>query len=255
VTTLPASSKPSSEERPEPVRLDPARPVTDHLEELRWRIIFSLLVFAGATVVSWMFVDRALLWLARPVGSFIFTTPAEAFLVRLKLAASIGVIIAFPFLLYQVWSFVEVALEMRERTLIKSVLPASCGLFYLGGAIALFGVVPLAAHFLLAFGGPALRPMITLDAYLSFVTWMIIGFGLFFQLPLAIVALSRAGIVNPWKLTLYRKHAVVFILIAAAVLTPGPDIISQLILATPSYLLFEISLIIAKRVYPKPQLP
>lgn len=254
MTTLPASPKPSSADRPKRLTSDLPLPVTDHLEELRWRIISSLLALAIGFVICWFFVDPALAYLAKPVGNFVFTSPAEAFLVRLQLAASMGVVLAFPFFLYQIWRFVEVALELRERSLVKAILPASCTLFYFGGLLAFFGVVPFAAHFLLAFSGPYLKPMISLDSYLSFVTWMIIGFGLFFQLPLAIVALSKAGIVNPWKLGLYRKHAVVAIFIISAVLTPGPDVISQMILAVPSYLLFEISLILARRVYPKPKL-
>lgn len=269
MTTSPASPKPSSEERPDRLpadrpghpesgegqaglTADPARPVTDHLEELRWRILACLVVLAAAGGISWIFVDRALMWLAQPVGAFVFTSPAEAFLVRLKLAAGMGVVIAFPIFLFQIWRFVEVALELRERSLVKNILPISCALFYLGMALALFGVVPLAARFLMEFSGPYLRPMISLQSYLSFVIWMIVGFGLFFQLPLAVVALSRAGIVNPWKLTLYRKHVVVGILIAAAVLTPGPDLVSQMILAIPSWLLFEVSLILARRMAPVP---
>jgi len=254
VTTSPASPKLSSADRPKRLASDLPLPVTDHLEELRWRIISSLIAFCVTCGASWFFVDKALAWLARPVGSFVFTSPAEAFLIRLKLAASMGVIAAFPFFLYQIWRFVEVALELKERSLVRSILPASCFLFYFGGVLALFGVVPFAARFLLAFRGPYLRPMISLGAYLSFVTWMIIGFGMFFQLPLAIVALSRARIVNPWKLGLYRKHAVVGILIGSAVLTPGPDVVSQMVLAVPSYLLFEVSLILARRVYPRPNL-
>lgn len=253
MTTFPASPKPSSAEQPEIVRVDRAVPVTDHLEELRWRIIHSILVFVGAFVVCWFFTDRALEWLAKPVGNFIFMSPAEAFLTRMQLAASMGVILAFPYFLYQIWRFVEVALNVTERRLVGSVLPASCTLFYFGGLLALFGVVPFAAHFLLAFSGPYLKPMISLDSYLTFVTWMIIGFGVFFQLPLAIVALSKAGIINPYKLTLYRRHAIVVIVACSAFLTPGPDVISQMILAIPSYLLFEVSLILAKRAYPKPK--
>jgi sec-independent protein translocase protein TatC len=250
VTTLPVSPKHSSAAKPDLAARDVPRPALDHLEELRWRILTSLLVLATATAIGWFYVDRALFWLAQPVGAFVFTSPAEAFLVRLKVAAGLGAFATFPFFLFQAWRFVEIALELRERTLIRAILPASCLLFYTGMALALFGVVPVAARFLIDFGGPYLRPMISFGAYLSFVIWMILGFGLFFQLPLGIVALSRAGIVNPWKLKLYRKHAVVFILVAAALLTPGPDIVSQMILALPSYLLFEGSLIIARRVSP-----
>jgi len=199
-------------------------------------------------VASWFYVDTVITWLARPVGTFIFTSPAEAFLSRMKVAAGCGVLLAVPIIVYQLWRFIEVALELRERTLIGSVLPASCVLFYFGASLALFGVVPLAAKFLLEFSSPHLQAMISLREYLSFVVWMTIGFGLFFQVPVAVVVLSRAGIINPWKLTAYRPHAIVLTLVAAAVLTPGPDIISQLLLAVPSYILFEISLVIARRV-------
>ncbi len=91
--------------------------------------------------------------------------------------------------------------------------------------------------------------MISLDAYVSFLLWMMIGFGVFFQLPLVIVVLTKAGVVNPHELGLYRKHVLVGILVLAALLTPGPDIFSQLALSLPSYVLFGISLLIARRIY------
>lgn len=200
-------------------------------------------------------MDPVLAWLAKPVGTFIFTSPAEAFLSRMKVAAGCGLLFAFPVVMYQVWSFVEVALEMRERRLILGVMPASCLLFYLGVGLAMFGIVPIAARFLLGFSGPVLQPMISLRAYLSFVVWMSLGFGLFFQVPVAIVVLSRMGVINPWRLSAYRAHAVIATLIAAAVLTPGPDIVSQLLLAIPAYILFEISLVIARRVSVPPKRP
>lgn len=159
-----------------------------------------------------------------------------------------GVVVSFPVYLYQMWRFVEVALEWKERSLVIMVVPAATVLFLLGMGLSLFIVAPIAVKFLLNFSSPYLRPMISLNAYLSFLIWMMIGFGVFFQLPLIIVVLSRVGIVNPYNLGRYRKHVLVGILVVAAVLTPGPDIFSQLFLSVPSYLLFEISLIIARRV-------
>jgi sec-independent protein translocase protein TatC len=175
-------------------------------------------------------------------------SPAEAFMVRMKVAAAMAVLVASPVILFQAWSFVSVALDIAERRWIMGVLPASFLLFYAGVALAVFGITPIAARFLLAFGGPFLQPLITLDSYLSFVIWMSLGFGLFFQVPVAVVVLSRMGVINPWRLAAYRAHVLVATLVIAAVLTPGPDIISQLMLAIPSYVLFEASLIVARRV-------
>ena len=154
--------------------------------------------------------------------------------------------LAFPIILYQLWRFIEIALQVKERTLILAIVPASVGLFGLGILAAFFVVIPAAVSFLLHFSSPVLRPMITLDAYLSFVFWMIIGFGAFFQLPLVVVALCRAGIVKPETIAHYRRHVIVAIAIVAAFLTPGPDVFSQLVLAIPAYLLFEISLLVSR---------
>ena len=135
--------------------------------------------------------------------------------------------------------------------MIAGILPVAMGLFFLGTAIAVFLVIPTAMKFLLGFGSPVLRPMISIGEYLGFLFWMVVGFGVFFQLPLVIVTLARFGVVNPKTLAQYRKHAVVGIFIAAAAMTPGPDIVSQVAMALPSYLLFEVSLLIARRLYRK----
>src|SRR5262249_28405582 len=143
--------------------------------------------------------------------------------------------------------FIGVALEMRERTVVLSVVPASVVLFSIGMAIAIFVVIPIAVKFLMTYSSPELRPLISLSEYLSFVFWMIVGFGLFFQVPLVIVVLARMGVVDPSVLGRYRREAFVIILIVAAFLTPGPDVFSQLALSLPAYLLFEAALFISRR--------
>jgi len=206
-----------------------------------------------AFVACWHFVEPAIRWLAHPVGTFYFSTPYEAFMCRIQVAGAMAVAVAFPIAAFQLWKFIEVALEANERKMALSILPASCALFYFGGLLAVFGVVPIGAKMLLQFGGPVLHPLISLDSYLSFVIWMAIGFGVFFQVPVAVVVLSRLGLINPHKLSNYRSHAIVATLIIAAVLTPGPDVISQMMLAIPAYTLFEVSLIIARRVARPPK--
>lgn len=205
-----------------------------------WAVVFS--------VGGYYFVDPVLEWLAKPVGRFIYTAPTDAFLIRLKLALGMGGVAAFPVFLYQAWRFVESALYAQERRLVFSILPTSTLLFFIGMALALFVVVPTAVRFLLGFGAPALLPMISIQAYLSFLFWMIIGFGVLFQLPLVIVVLCRTGVTTSRTLAAYRRHVFVGLLVLAALVTPGPDIFSQLVLLIPSYLLFEIALVVARRL-------
>jgi sec-independent protein translocase protein TatC len=186
--------------------------------------------------------------MAKPVGEFIFTSPTEAFFIRLKLAGEAAILVAFPYILFEIWRFMDVAFENRFRRMIVTAVPVSTFLFYCGGAAAIFVVAPNAMKFLLHFATPQLRPLISFDSYLSFIFWMIIGFGILFQLPLILVALVSAGVVTTQQLAHYRRHAIVAIFIVAAFLTPGPDLISQLILAVPSCLLYEVALWVSRGI-------
>jgi sec-independent protein translocase protein TatC len=227
--------------------VDQPQPLGEHLEELRRRLLWVLVWLALFSVVAYFFVDPILNWLAKPVGEFVFTAPTEAFFIRLQIAFGVGAVAAFPIAVYNVWKFISLGLAEQERSWITVIVPVSLLLFLLGAVLALFGVAPIASAFLLHFSSPTLKPMISLDAYLSFLFWMILGFGVFFQLPLIIVILSRLGVINPRTLGKYRRHAIVGIFLAAAVLTPGPDVFSQLLLGLPAYLLFEVSLLLARR--------
>ncbi len=227
---------------------DQPLPLTHHLEELRWRLVRCLIVFAVLAGIASYYVNPILNWLARPVGEFIFTSPTEAFFIRIKLAAEAGILAGFPYFLFELWRFIDVALERLFRRLVISVVPIYTALFYSGMAAAIFVVAPNALKFLLHFATPHLRPMISFEAYLSFIFWMIIGFGTLFQLPLVLVALVAGGVLSTAQLSNYRRHAYVGIFILAAFLTPGPDLISQFILATPSCLLYEIALWVSRGI-------
>jgi sec-independent protein translocase protein TatC len=223
-------------------------PLVNHLEELRKRLLISLGFLFLFSVVAYHYVDPILSWLARPVGEFVFTSPTEALFIRFKIAGGVGVIAGFPILLYQMWRFIDVALEKKERSLVLFAVPASSALFFVGMGLAVFGVAPIAMKFFLKFSSPELRPFISIESYMSFLFWMIIGFGVLFQMPLVIVALCAAGVVQASALSAHRKHMIVAIVIAAAFLTPGPDFFSQMLLAIPAYFLFELSVLIAHRV-------
>jgi sec-independent protein translocase protein TatC len=189
--------------------------------------------------------------LIRPVGRVIFTAPTEAFFIRLKVAALAGAFLSLPVILWQIWRFVSVGLTPKERRYALSLLPFSLILFVAGGAFAFFAILPVGVRFLLSYQTETLVPMISIGAYTSFATAFVLAFGLVFQLPVVILLLARIGIVTPATLAAGRRYALLAIVVASAVLTPGGDIFSQLLMAVPTYLLYEVSIWIARVVAPR----
>lgn len=225
--------------------------VIEHLEELRARLLWAVAAFAAATMLSLLFVERILNALIRPVGRVVFLAPTEAFFVRLKVAALAGVFLSLPVILYQIWRFVAVGLTRTERRYTLSLLPASMLLFVGGAAFAFFTILPIGVRFLLSYQTGALVPMISVGAYTSFATAFVLAFGLVFQLPIVILFLARLGVVTPATLAAGRRYAILAIVVASAVLTPGTDVFSQLLMAVPTYLLYEASIWVARIFVPR----
>jgi sec-independent protein translocase protein TatC len=229
------------------------RPMTiiEHLEELRLRLLIALAAFAVATAFSFLFVDRVMAILIQPVGQLNFFGVTDAFFIRFKVAAMAGVFISLPVILYQIWRFVGTGLTWTERRYTLALLPPALVLFVAGAAFAFFAILPITVRFLLSYETPALRAMIGVSQYTSFATALVLAFGLVFQLPVVILFLARLGIVTPATLSAGRRYAILAIVVASAVLTPGTDIVSQMMMAVPTYLLYEISIWIARAVAPK----
>ena len=230
------------------------RPMTivEHLEELRKRLLYSLAAFGVATSAGYLFVERILAVVLRPVGQVVFLAPTEAFFVRLKVAALAGVFLSLPVTLYQLWRFVSVGLTPTERRYSLSLIPAALALFVSGAAFAFLVILPIGVRFLLSYQTPDLVPMISVQAYTSFVTAFVLAFGLLFQLPVVILFLARLGVVTPASLAAGRKYALLAIVTASAVLTPGGDVVSQMLMAVPTYILYEVSIWVARLVSPRP---
>lgn len=231
---------------------DEPRPLLEHLDELRSRLIAVLAVLLLLSCACYALVDRVIALLARPAGGFVFFGPAEAFMVRLNIALMLGAFLSVPVVIYELWRFVGVALAPSERRLVFSLLPASYALFAAGAACAWFVVVPTATRFLLGFSSADLKPLMSLQAYVSFVAWLVAAFGVMFQLPLVVLFLVKAGVATPDALAAYRRHVLLGLAIAAALFTPGPDFFSQMALLAPTYLLFELSLLVARWTMPAP---
>lgn len=221
--------------------------LVEHLEELRTRLIYALLAVAAGTVVAWSWTGEALSWLAGPVGGLVFLAPTEAFFTRLKLALFAGFLLALPVVIYQAWAFTARALGERVRRNIAFLIPASYALFVAGVLLAVFVVVPAATKFLLAYGTENVTPLLSAAEYVAFVGSLAVAFGAVFQLPLVLILLERLGLVH--RSALARQRRVIYFLgfVAAAMMTPGPDIISQLALAVPIAVLFELSLLAMRR--------
>lgn len=231
-------------------------PFLDHLEELRWRILWSLLALGVGIAIGFVLVLKldVIGLLARPITPYlegqklVFTHPGEPFGITMKASFIIGIVFALPVIVYQVWAFVAPALYEREKRVMIPVLGGATFLFAGGVALAYFVVLPLTLRFLLGLQTDSLQSMIKASDYFGFAITMSLAFGLTFELPIVIVALSALGIISARTLNRFRRHAIVLCFVGGALITPGGDIMSMVALAVPLYLLYEVSILLATTI-------
>lgn len=217
-------------------------PLTGHLAELRKRILYSLAAVLAGTVICLFFIQNLISLLTAPAGHLYFARPAEVFVIYMKTAVIAGFILASPVVFFQFWRFILPAMADRERTWTVLFVPLSVALFLGGIGFSYFLVMPQSLHFLMAFGGENFTPLLSMESYLEFVLLMILPFGVIFNMPLLMTALSLAGLVQGKTLKKGRKFIILGSFILAAVITPTPDILTQSLLALPAIGLYEISL-------------
>ena len=222
----------------------------DHVEELQSRLIKSIIAIVIASSLFYIVIDEVFMAVVKPVGQLVFVAPGEAFVARVMLTLFGGFFLALPVVLYQAWQFVATGLKDYEVRYIKFFAPCSFFLFMIGGLFAYFITIPISIRFLLSFSSDAIVPMITVKNYISFVGTMILAFGVVFELPLILMFLAKIGIATPAFLMQKRKYAVIIILIVSALITP-PDFITQIIMAVPLILLYEVGILAAKVTYSK----
>lgn len=218
----------------------------EHLEELRSVLIQSLAAFLMLSIGCWFFSASILdlLMADLPLESLYFHTPLEAFMTRLKVSFVLGLMLAFPFVLFKVWSFVSPGLFAHERKKVYPLVIASSTLFYVGVVFCYLVLIPVVLKFLLSFGTERLNPLLSVNAYFVFVARLCFSFGLVFQIPIVVLILSMVGLVTPGFLLAQWRYAVVTIFVVSAVLTP-PDAVSQVLMAMPVLLLYIGSVLVA----------
>lgn len=237
-------------------------PLLEHLIELRNRLVYALIALFAAFVVCYVFAEQIFAFLVRPLSDafhdqtgrrMIYTGLTETFFTYIKVAFFTALFLSFPIIANQIWKFVAPGLYRNEKRAFLPYLLATPVLFFIGGAFVYYLIFPLAWSFFLGFetpGGGGALP-IQLEArvaeYLSLVIKLMFAFGLFFQLPVLLTLLARAGLVTAETLARKRKYAIVILFGCAALLTP-PDVISQIGLAVPGMLLYEISIVLARMV-------
>ena len=235
---------------------EPGGRLLDHLIELRSRLLRAVAGLLVVFVALLPFANRLYSILAQPLldklpkgGQLIAVDVASPFFAPLKLAFFVAVVVAMPWLLYQLWAFVAPGLYRRERKLALPLLGSALALFYIGCAFAYFIVLPAVFAFLHRVTPPGVTMMTDISAYLDFVLVIFLAFGASFELPVALVILVLLGWVTPQQLRDSRGYAIVGIFVVAAVITP-PDVVSQLLLALPMVLLYEAGILAARAVKP-----
>jgi sec-independent protein translocase protein TatC len=253
----------------------------EHLEELRWHIIRSVAAILVFMIAAWIFrteiyhniilgpsrtdfwTYRKLCELATYTGissicvdklnfSLMSREVAGQFMMALTSSAIIGLLVAFPYVFWEIWRFIKPGLKITEKKAATGSVFFVTALFFMGTLFGYYVVAPFAINFLVNFQiDPSIENQFDIQSYISVLATLTLACGVTFQLPMAILVLTKIGIVTPAFLKEYRKHSVVVILIVAAIITPSPDMISQVLVAIPLYVLYEISIIVSNRIYKK----
>jgi len=253
----------------------------DHLESMRWHIIRSLGVTVAITIIVFLmkqFVFEKIVFAPKNIDFITYKTlcllseklhlgaalcitkigfsvinidMAGQFLLHLKVSFMLGLVIAFPYVLWETWRFIKPALHEKEIKTTRGIIFFSSLLFFIGVAFGYYILTPFSINFLGSYSiADEIVNTISLNSYIAMLIMLVVVSGLIFELPIIIYFLAKLGLITDTFMKHYRKHAFVVILVVAAILTP-PDVTSQVLIAMPLYFLYEVGIIIAKKVYPK----
>ncbi len=229
---------------------DGSMSLTNHLEELRERIIRSLCAIAIGSCISYFFIEDLIAYLTMPAGKLYYMQPAEAFFTYIKVSVLSGFLLALPVVFYHVWRFFLPALTRKERAVLGIVVPVSVLLFFAGLAFSFYLVLPIGIRFFIGFTTDNLQALFSIEKYFDFLITFVLPFGFVFELPLIITILGKMGLVTSAFLKKYQGIVIFLTFVIGAIITP-PDIISQCMLALPMIALYEMGYVILKYVLRK----
>jgi sec-independent protein translocase protein TatC len=227
-------------------------PFTAHLAELRHCLIISFVAVGVGFMAAYAFSGEILEWLVRPLiqvlppgNKLVFTALPEAFFIYLKVSLITGIVVASPVIFYQLWMFIAPGLYHKEKRLVLPFVFISTALFVGGALFGYYVVFPVGFRFLVGFSTDNIKALPSIQMYLTFCLKLLLGFGLVFEFPVVAFFLAKAGIINAKMMANNRRVAILLIFIVAAIVTP-PDVVSQILLAIPLYLLYEVSIVLVR---------
>ncbi len=217
-----------------------------HLGELRKRLMIIAVAIIVGTALSYTYIDIIIDMVVKPAKGleFVYLSPPELFLAYVKMSLVVGIIVASPIIIIQLWLFIKPGLEKKERKYLLFALFMGTIFFLVGTAFAYFVIIPMTIDFFIRMSVEAIEPRFSIANYISFCSSLLLSFGLVFQLPLLIILLSQLNLTSA---KIFRKHRKIFILlicVVAAILTP-PDVVSQILMAGPMILLYEFGILVA----------
>lgn len=231
------------------VGFDSKIPFTEHLAELRTRLVVVISTVVVLSAVGFLARDYLIRVLESPLpeaySKMSFLSPTEGFFVAMKVSIFAGIIFSFPVILFQSWAFISPGLKEKERKMTVPLVLFGTLFFFVGVSFAYFAILPLGLNFLISFGAEYWTPNITIANYISFCIKLLLAFGVVFELPLLIAFFCKTGLITTTQLIYYRKYALLSFFILAAILTP-PDVITQVFMALPLILLYEIGIFAGK---------
>ena len=227
--------------------------ISDHLLELRSRLLKVILLFAVFSILGIPFASEIYLFVSAPLiellpdgSTMIATEVASPFMTPIKLVLYIALMFSMPWLFYQTWMFMSPGLYKNERAFTGPLMLSTVILFFSGAAFAFFVVCPIIFKFFIAMAPESIRVMTDINQYLSFVFKLIFAFGVAFEIPIATILIVRNGIMSKESLVKARPYLIILFLIVGMLLTP-PDVFSQLFLAIPMWILFEVGILFARK--------
>jgi sec-independent protein translocase protein TatC len=224
--------------------------IIEHLEELRSRLMKSIIAVAITTAFSFAFTESIMRILIAPAGiKPVFLRPTEMFITYFKVALLAGLLLAMPILVYQLVQFIWPGLKGGERRYLRIIVPGATFSFVVGVLFTYFIILPFALRYLVSFGGNLVEAKWAIGEYISFVTTLLFWSGVVFETPLIMFFLARLGVVTPQFLSKNRKFAIIIIAVVAAVITPTPDPFNMGLVMLPLLLMYEIGIVLAKVAY------